>query len=264
MDSGTAEENRIIMDPATDWDRGADAWSEFVRSGADYYRLLVHGPALLEACLPVEELKVLDLGCGEGYFARCIAEAGGEVVGIDISTEQIKHASAKEADAPQGITYRVMDAGRIADTWTKEFDLVTACMSLHDMADVPAALENTAGVLKSIGRLVFSVPHPGTDTVVREWERDSAGRKRALKIDRYFDTGEGAMHWNMARLKYHWSTPHWRRTLEEWSALLAEAGFLIVRLLEPRPSPDQLHQYPYLDDCSRLPYFLIFDAALRR
>lgn len=37
------------------WDAGAEAWEEFVESGADYYRTEVHGPALLDVCGEIEE-----------------------------------------------------------------------------------------------------------------------------------------------------------------------------------------------------------------
>ena len=47
------------------WDKGADAWEDFVETGKDYYRHSVHGPALLEICGPVGGLDVLDLGCGQ-------------------------------------------------------------------------------------------------------------------------------------------------------------------------------------------------------
>ncbi|MFL5358034.1 hypothetical protein [Archangium sp.] len=55
------------------WDESADAWNHFVESGLDYYRVELHGPALLEACGEVTGLEVLDLGCGQGWFSRQVA-----------------------------------------------------------------------------------------------------------------------------------------------------------------------------------------------
>lgn len=107
--------------------------------------------------------------------------------------------------------------------------------------------------------MVFSIPHPGTDTLARAWERDPAGRKVALKIDRYFDSGPTVCNWNMPRLQYRWDTPYWRFTLEQWSEMIANAGFLVRRMHEPRPTVEQVKQRPELEDCSRLPYFLVFD-----
>jgi 2-polyprenyl-3-methyl-5-hydroxy-6-metoxy-1,4-benzoquinol methylase len=241
------------------WRRGARAWERFVESGADYYRREVHGPALLAACAPLEGKTVLDLGCGQGFFTRELARAGARVTGIDVADELIAYAREHEARDRLGVEYHVTSAATIDQRWqTANLDLVTACMAVQDMADVGATLRNAFVVLTPGGRMVFSVPHPCTDTPYREWERD-ASRKLALKIDRYFETGATVCHWNMPRLLYFWDTPCWRYTLTEWSELIARAGFLMRRLLEPRPTAAQVRQCPQLEDCYRLPYFLIFD-----
>lgn len=244
------------------WNAGAQAWNKFVESGADYYRHEVHGPALLAMCEPVAGLDVLDLGCGQGFFSRQLARRGAGVTGIDISEEQIAFARQHEERAPLGVEYRILSATKVSVRWPDEcFDLVTACMSLHDMADVGAVLKGAFAVLRTGGRIVFSVPHPLTSTPVREWERDEAGNQRALKIDRYFDSGPTVCHWSMQRLTYHWDAPTWRYTLAGWSQLVAEAGFLIRRLDEPRPTKEQVQRNPHLEDCYRLPAFLIFELV---
>jgi len=53
----------------------------------------------------------------------------------------------------------------------------------------------------------------------------------------------------------------WRRTLGEQSELIADAGFLVRRIYEPRPTSTQVERVPDLDDCYRIPYFLIFDCV---
>jgi 2-polyprenyl-3-methyl-5-hydroxy-6-metoxy-1,4-benzoquinol methylase len=149
-------------------------------------------------------MRVLDLGCGQGYFSRQLASRGAQVAAIDVSTALLTLAETREYQRPLGIQYQCLSAASIADQWPAEsFDLVAACMSLQDMADVPATLRGAAALLRPGGRLVFSVPHPATDTLAREWERDETGRKQSLKLDRYFDTGPGVCHWNMSRLTYH-------------------------------------------------------------
>ena len=139
------------------------------------------------------------------------------------------------------------------------FDLATGCMSFQDMADVGAAFAAVRELLVEQGRLVISVSHPGTDTAYREWEVDDDGRRLALKIDHYFDTGPRTVSWSMERLVSHWESPAWRRTLSEWSELIAEAGFVIGRLNEPRPTQEQIARQPALEDAARLPMFLILD-----
>lgn len=257
----TFEAGFTDADARAAWNEGAEAWEKAVESGADYYRHEVHGPALLRACGDVAGLRVLDLGCGQGFFTRELARRGARVVGVDLSDRLLALAREHEERSPLGIEYHRMSAAEVDRRWPAgSFDLATACMSLHDMADPGAALRAAFAVLRPGGRMVFSAPHPFSDAPFREWERDEAGGKLALKVDRYFDTGPAVCHWNMPRLAYHWNTPYWRRTLEETSALIAGAGFLVRRMYEPRPTPEQVERMPQLDDCSRLPYFLVFDT----
>jgi 2-polyprenyl-3-methyl-5-hydroxy-6-metoxy-1,4-benzoquinol methylase len=244
------------------WNSGAEAYSDFIESGMDTYRLEVHGPALLAACGPVAGCRVLDLGCGQGYFSRELARQGARVTGVDLSEALIALARKHEEREPCGIEYRAMSASAVREPWPERpFDRVTACMSLQDMANVEAVFESVAAVLRPGGRFLFSIPHPGTDTPFRQWERDWKGRKGALKIDRYFDTGPAVCHWTMARLQYSWDTPWQRRTLAEWSARIADAGFLIRCLHEPRPTEEQVRLRPDLEDAYRVPYFLVFDVV---
>lgn len=242
------------------WNAGAEAWEAFVESGADYYRHEVHGPALLAACGAVDGVAVLDLGCGQGYFSRELARGGARVTGIDLSDALVAYARAHEEREPLGVEYRVMSGAEVGAHWDAgSFGLVASCMAVQDMADVPGVLRGSYSVLRPGGRMVFSVPHPCTDTAYREWERDAAGRKLSLKIDRYFEPGAATCDWNMPRLRYRWETPFWRHTLTGWSEMIARAGFIIRRLHEPHPTPEQVARLPQLDDCARLPYFLVFD-----
>lgn len=250
------------LDPREAWNVGADAYIDFVESGADYYRRLVHGPALLQACGDVRDAQVLDLGCGHGYFSRLLAEAGAGVTGIDFADNLLARALELESTEPLGITYLLMDASQIATCFGEgSFDLVTGCMALQDMADPGQVLQAAGRILQRRGRAVFSVPHPCTELPVREWQRDEDGAKRALCLDRYFETGPAVCHWSMARLKYHWRTPSRRHTLSEWAEFIRDAGFHIRALGEPRPDAELVAAHPPLEDCSRMPFFLIFDLV---
>lgn len=245
------------------WNAMADAYDAAVGTPADFYRTEVIGPSLLAACGSVSALAVLDLGCGQGYFSRLLAKAGARVVGVDVSERLIDHAVRREREAPLGIEYQALDAAEIASRWPPaSFDLIVSCIALQDMADPLVVLQATNRLLKPHGRVVILVEHPTNDTVYREWERDAAGRKILLRIDRYFDTGPKVATWMIVdphsgeRRVYEF--PGWRRTLEHWSELFSAAGFAIARIFEPRPTAEQVQRVPDLDDCARIPYFLTF------
>jgi len=245
----------------TCWDDSADAWDHFVESGLDYHRVELHGPALLDACRPVHGCKVLDLGCGQGWFSRQLASRGAVVTGVDWSARLVEHARRHEARAPLGVAFEVMDAAQVASRFgAGSFDLATGCMSIMDMPDPGEVLKAARAVVRPGGRVVFSVPQPVTDATFREWERDPSGRKLALKLNHYFDATPTMLEWKMKRLTHHFTTVQYRHTLEQWSRMIESAGLLIARLREPRPSPEALARHPALEDAARLPYFLIFDC----
>ncbi len=240
----------------------AVVWNEFIEGGLDYSRLQVHGPALLRACGSVRGLRVLDLGCGQGFFSRRLSGRGANVIGVDIAEKSIDLALAHEKKHPLGIQYRVMDAARVDEAWQRgAFDLAVACMSLHDMADPEMVLRASYRVLAKDGRMAFSIVHPTNSTAFREWETNEKGEYLALKIDRYFEKGEYVVPWNMQRLKHHWSTLSYRFTLEDWSSMIEHAGFVIQRIYEPRPTRSQVVQHPENGVAFRLPFFLVFSLV---
>jgi ubiquinone/menaquinone biosynthesis C-methylase UbiE len=241
------------------WASGARAWVEFVRNGGDYYRTEVHGPALLDACDPQPGEHALDLGCGEGYFSRALAGRGAEVTGLDLTPELLDFAREEEARASLGIRYVQASASEADRHFPPDsFDLISSCMALQDMSDPFACLRAARALLRPGGRIAMSVPHPCTDPPVREWKRDENGRKVVLQLDRYFDSGPAECRWSMTRLAYSWTTPYWRKTLQEWSEGITAAGLALDRMVEPRPDAAAVAARPELEDCSRMPYFLIF------
>src|SRR5262245_4084008 len=62
------------------WNDNADTWTRLARAGYDIYRDFVNTPAFFEMLPDVSGLRVLDIGCGERYNTRLLAERGARVV----------------------------------------------------------------------------------------------------------------------------------------------------------------------------------------
>jgi ubiquinone/menaquinone biosynthesis C-methylase UbiE len=240
------------------WDRVADTYAQEQASGRDHYRYAFFGPAQLALCGEVRGLSILDVGCGNGYFARALAQGGARVTAFDISPRMIEHAKRLEAAEPLGIDYRVLDAAALpAGFDPQSFDMATSCMALQDMPQIAKVFRGVHALLRPGCRFVASITHPCTDTPHRVWERDEDGAKRWLCIDRYFERGAFEYRWDGWGADF--TTEGFRAPLEDWLGWILEAGFELRALKEPRPTDEALRKHPDLEDAGRVPYYVFFD-----
>lgn len=240
------------------WDAAAAAYADAQSTGLDFYRLEVFGPAQIELCGRVDGLRLLDVGCGTGYFSRAMADGGASVTGIDISPAMIRHAFDSEAQQARGIRYVLGDAARLSSHFqSQSFDVATSCLALQDMPDIKSVLRSVRDVLVPGGRFVVSIAHPCTDTPFRRWQKDADGERQWLCIDRYFDRGPITYRWR--DWAYEFTTSAMHVPLEDWIEWFTTAGFSLRSLREPRPTAEAVSRRPELLDCARVPYFLLLE-----
>ena len=121
-------------------------------------------PLVMRELAPLTGKHVLDLGCGEGYVARLVAQAGaGSVFGIDISSEMVGHASqAAASGAPCPMTFACGNAANFQEFPRKQFDRVIAVFMLSYLSctEMTAVFRTVRSCLAPGGRFIFTVPHP--------------------------------------------------------------------------------------------------------
>ena len=99
------------------------------------------------------KLKILDVGCGAGFFSVLLAKEGHTVTGIDLTPDMI--AGAKELAKEEGVscTFQVMDAEHPAFS-DQEFDLVISRNLTWTLPDAAMAYKEWLRVLKPGGILL--------------------------------------------------------------------------------------------------------------
>jgi SAM-dependent methyltransferase len=118
-----------------------DAWYRTPRGrwiGETEYRLL-H-----KVLAPSPGASVLDVGCGTGYFTRCLASDGLEVIGVDSSAESIRYARSQSIS---GERYMVGDARRLPFP-DRHFDSCVATTSLCFIREQEQALAEMVRVTR--------------------------------------------------------------------------------------------------------------------
>ena len=103
------------------YDNQADDWS---RSDPILLSDYSARPFVLDLCEPLAGLKVLDLGCGEGYVGRQMLKRGANHVdGIDISDNMIRNAiQIQQNEKIHNATYNVMDISEFKVDREDEYD----------------------------------------------------------------------------------------------------------------------------------------------
>lgn len=249
------------------WDGNADAWTSLSRAGYDVYRDHLNTPAFLAMLPDVAGLSGLDIGCGEGHNTRLLAGRGAQMTGLDISETFIRHARRLERAEPLGIAYHVGSAVELPFAGGT-FDFAAGIMSFMDIAETDRVLAEAHRILKPGAFVQFSITHPCYDTPHRRHVRDRNGYNYALEVGGYFQRVDGdVVEWLFSaapreakRGLPQFRIPRFNRTLSQWLNLLIDAGFVIERVEEPRPSDETVRRYPDLQDAQVVAHALLVRA----
>ncbi|MGL5815503.1 MAG: class I SAM-dependent methyltransferase [Aeromonas sp.] len=206
-------------------------------------------PALQAMLPPLGGRRVLDLGCGYGWFCRAVREQGAaETVGIDLSARMLTRAAELTRD--EGIHYRQGDLSRL-DLAGESFDLVYSSLALHYLPEVAPLFAQIHGALGAGGSFVFSVEHPiFTCPQPQGWLVDGEGR-RSWPINGYQAEGKRVSNWLAdGVIKYH-------RTLGTYLNALIAAGFEIRHMEDWGPTAEQIAANPSLAEEAERPMLLL-------
>jgi ubiquinone/menaquinone biosynthesis C-methylase UbiE len=103
--------------------------------------------------------RVLDVGCGTGYFVRMLAEAVGpigSVVGVDAAPEMVAYARSRSI-TNANVAFEVGSAAALSFS-DSSFDAVVSSLTMHHLAaeDQLPAVREMRRVLKPGGRLLIA------------------------------------------------------------------------------------------------------------
>ncbi|MER6825533.1 class I SAM-dependent methyltransferase [Streptosporangium sp. NPDC000563] len=213
-----------------------DALGDYFAGHADIspYNAYTDRPAMLELAGDVAGARVLDVGCGGGHYTADLLARGAEVVGVDGSATLLDHARARVGERAE---LRLHDLEEPLDfAGDASFDGAVCALVFHHLTRRAQLLGELRRVLRPGGWLLVSTTHPTAD-----W--------------RHFGGSYYADDWVDLPLKSgSFSIRYQRMPLETFLGELLTAGFVLERLVEPRPVPglreidearyDKLHRTP--------------------
>lgn len=146
------------------------------RMGEVMCRTLEPGPDV------VHPLRILDLGCGTGWFTRRLAQMwpSAEVTGVDLSPGMISRASGQGGSE---IDWLVADAEALPLP-DRSYDVVFSNLMIQWCADPGPVLAECRRVLKPGGRLMVSTLLDGTlRELVLAWAAADPGQSHVNRFE---------------------------------------------------------------------------------
>ena len=217
------------------WATAEPTWGSWGAPDADVQLL----PAVMTG------MRAIELGCGTGYVSAWMARRGAEVVGVDVSVEQLATARRLRDEHGLEIEFRESSAEDVAEP-DASFDFAVSEYGAAIWCDPYVWIPEAARLLKPGGRLHFLGNHPlamvctpldgsPTDaTLHREWRGMHRFDWRRVEVD------PGGVEFNLGTAA--------------WMHLFRDAGFVVEDHLELHaadPSEDRFaipgwwaHRFP--------------------
>ena len=173
-------------------------------------------------------MKAIELGCGTGYVSAWMARRGAQVVGVDVSSEQLETAKRLAADHAVDLTLLLASAEAVPEP-DESFDFAISEYGAAIWCDPEVWIPEAARLLRPGGKLVFLGTHPlltccygldgsaATPELVRDWFDMRRFDWTGVSVD------PGGIEFNL--------------TTADWMRLFRRAGLTIDDYIEVR-APD--------------------------
>ena len=167
---------------STSWGGVTDWYDSHLETDSDSYHARVVLPNLTRLMAITPGTTVLDLACGQGFFSRAWADAGGKVVASDISPELI--ARAKERGG--NVEYHASPADKAPFVDSNSIDKISCVLAIQNIENPKSVFEECARVLKSDGKLYIVLNHPSFRVPKASgWDYDEKQGIQHRIVDKY-------------------------------------------------------------------------------
>jgi len=249
----------------TSWNKVAPWYNKIVGSDGHYYHEHVVIKGVLRLLNLRSEDSLLDLACGQGVLARRLPRVK-KYLGLDLSKELIKEA--KERNREINFDFMVCDLSKLLREREEKFDKAAIVLALQNIRQAENVIKNAANYLKNGGQLVIVLNHP-CFRIPRQsgWTIDEKSKLQQRFINRYLSPLEIPIDMNPGNQeqeqdkKITWSFHH---SLQDYSQMLLEAGFMIEKIEEWSSDKESVGKHSKMENRARneIPLFMAISAKL--
>ncbi|MGD8566064.1 MAG: class I SAM-dependent methyltransferase [Candidatus Bathyarchaeota archaeon] len=252
------------------WNIISKGYQSSVRISLDdvHYGPISPGEKEMKLLGEVKGKKVLEIGCGGGQNAIVLAKWGARSVGLDISEEQVKHAIELARKTKVQVKFYVGNMESMEMFSDECFDVVLSSCAIGYSENPEKVFHEVFRILRGDGLFVFCVVHPiaNRGRVVRY------GGRKYWGLGNYFYRGKRIWKWKIKGKVAEFYG--YGRTFGDYINPLITSGFIIEKVLEPKPYPlnkmteAEMRKIPYFENgylkeyevWRRTPFTLLFKS----
>jgi len=244
----------------TSWKKVAGWYDKTVKDDDSYQKNVIY-PNLSRWFQDLRGRKVIDVGCGQGFFSRLLAEKGATVTGVD-SGDSLLALAIKEN---KNIKYVKADAQNLSFAKAGEFDMALCVLSLQNMENLKAVLGEISRILKPGGKLIAVLNHPAFRIPQNSsWGFDEGNKIQYRRIDSYLFPAKIKIDMHPSEKIKKVYTYSFHHSLQDYMKALSATSFAIVKLEEwISHRKSQIGPRAKAEDIARkeIPVFMAFEAV---
>lgn len=196
----------------------------FIKNDGSYHATVIL-PNLLRTVDPKAGKKILEVGCGDGFFAGEFASAGAEVEGSDIASAMITEAKSKYPH----IKWYTAPADNLSFAKNALYDTAVVVLALQNIENLNGAIKEASRVLKAGGNLIFVLNHPVFRIPKKSsWGWDEENKIQYRRLDSYLSESSEEIDMDPGKQTGKRSTISFHRPLQLYIKVLAKHGFGVV------------------------------------
>lgn len=170
---------------------------------------------------------IVDLACGQGFFAREFAKIGAKVIGIDISPELINIAKQDKS-----VEYHVSPAHKLDFLSKESIDKVLIVLSLQNIENTQEVIGEVSRILKPKGKLFIVLNHPAFRIPkASSWGWDEGRKIQFRQLYSYISESKEQIQMHPGDKPWE-KTISFHRPLQFYFKALNKNGFFVSKLEE--------------------------------
>ncbi len=217
------------------WNNIAEFWDSYMGDqGNNFHNQLIR-PTVTQLLQPVPGMKILELGCGAGLYARDLEALQAEVIATDGSARFLD--IARQRHQATSIVFQELDV-TCQEHWDRlqaahpTFDAVVCNMMFMDVASIDLMCTRVSQLLRPDGVWVISLMHPCFNTADMQLvaEQTETRRRNAIKVYRYLHVEPFLGYGIRTQPEQHM---YFHRPLQDILGTLFRVGLVVNGFVEP-------------------------------